>query len=115
MRILVAALLVVLAVAGGFAVTAHKTVTLMVDGAPMTVTTMKSRVIDVMTENGYDVDERDDLFPAGDERVQDAETIVLRRSKPLEISFDGRDTQQVWTTAATVDEALDQLAMSDTA
>lgn len=109
------ALLVVLAVAGGFAVTAHKTVTLTVDGAPMTVTTMKSRVIDVVTENGFDVGDRDDLFPAGDQRVQDAETIVLRRSKPLEISFDGRDTQEVWTTATTVDEALAQLAMSDTA
>ena len=115
LRFLVAALLVVLAVAGGFAVTAHKTVTLTVDGVPMTVTTMKSRVIDVVTENGYSVGERDDLFPAGDERVSNAEAIVLRRSKPLEISFDGQDTKQVWTTATTVDEALAQLAMTDTA
>ena len=115
LRILVAALLVVLAVAGGFAVTAHKTVTLTVDGAPMTVSTMKSRVIDVVTENGFSVSERDDLFPAADQRVQDAENIVLRRSKPLEITFDGQDTKQVWTTASTVDEALAQLAMTDTA
>jgi uncharacterized protein YabE (DUF348 family) len=115
LRILVAALLVVLAVAGGFAVTAHKTVTLTVDGAPMTVSTMKSRVIDVVAENGFAVGERDDLFPAADHRVQDAENIVLRRSKPLEISFDGQDTKQVWTTASTVDEALAQLAMTDTA
>lgn len=104
-----------LAVAGGFAVTAHKTVTLTVDGAQMTVSTMKTRVIDVVTENGFDVDERDDLFPAGDQRVQNAENIVLRRSKPLEITFDGQDTKQVWTTASTVDEALAQLAMTDTA
>ena len=115
LRSLVAALLVVLAVAGGFAVMAHKTVTLTVDGVPMTVTTMKSRVIDVVTENGYTVGDRDDLFPAADEQVSNSEAIVLRRSKPLEISFDGQDTKQVWTTATTVDEALAQLAMTDTA
>jgi uncharacterized protein YabE (DUF348 family) len=115
LRILVAALLVSLIFAGAFAVTAHKTVTLRVDGAPMTVTTMKTRVIDVVAENGFDVDDRDDLFPAADQPVQDAETITLRRSKPLQISLDGRDTKQVWTTASTVDEALAQLAMTDTA
>lgn len=81
----------------------------------MTVTTMKSRVIDVVSENGFDVDERDDLFPAADQPVHDADTIVLRRSKPLEISLDGQDTKQMWTTASTVDEALAQLAMTDTA
>ena len=47
--------------------------------------------------------------------VHDAENIVLRRSRPLQISLDGQDTKQVWTTASTVDEALAQLAMTDTA
>jgi uncharacterized protein YabE (DUF348 family) len=76
---------------------------------------MKSRVIDVVTENGFDVDDRDDLYPAADQPVGDSEKIVLRRSRPLQISLDGRDAQQVWTTASTVDEALAQLAMTDTA
>ena len=48
-------------------------------------------------------------------QVHNADKIVLRRSRPLEISLDGRDTKQVWTTASTVDEALAQLAMTDTA
>jgi resuscitation-promoting factor RpfB len=115
LRILVAALLITLTFAGGVAVAAQKTVTLNIDGAPMTVTTMKSRVIDVVRENGYSVDDRDDLFPAADQHVQNAQTITLRRSRPLEISLDGRDSKQVWTTASTVDEALSQLAMTDTA
>ena len=115
LRSVVVALLVALAGAGGYAVAAHKTVTLEVDGSPMTVTTMKSRVIDVVTENGFDVDDRDDLYPAADQPVGDSEKIVLRRSRPLQISLDGRDAQQVWTTASTVDEALAQLAMTDTA
>ena len=75
-------MLLALTFAGGFAVAAHKTVTLTVDGTEMTVATMKSRVIDVVTENGYDVGDRDDLYPAGDQPVHQSDTIVLRRSRP---------------------------------
>jgi uncharacterized protein YabE (DUF348 family) len=115
LRLVVGALLLVLAFAGGYAVSASKTVTLTVDGTAMRVTTMKSRVIDIVQENGFSVDARDDLFPARDDAVHDADSIVLRRSRPLEISLDGHDTKKVWTTASTVDEALAQLAMTDTA
>jgi len=115
LRLLVAGLLVVLAFAGCYAVADYKTVTLSVDGTAMTVTTMKSRVVDIIRENGFSVSDRDDLYPAAGERVPDAANIVLRRSRPLQISLDGRDTKQVWTTASTVDEALAQLSMTDTA
>ena len=115
LRLVVGAMLLALTFAGGYAVTAHKTVTLTVDGAPMTVPTMKSRVIDVVEENGFDVGERDDLYPAADQPVHQSDTIVLRRSRPLQISLDGQDSRQVWTTASTVDEALAQLAMTDKA
>ena len=89
--------------------------TLEVDGAQMKVTTMKSRVLDIVQESGFSVADRDDLFPAGDQTVRDAQTIVLRRGRPLQISLDGRVTEQQWTTAATVDGALAQLKMTDTA
>jgi uncharacterized protein YabE (DUF348 family) len=115
LRLLVAGLLLVLAFAGCFAVADYKTVTLNVDGTAMTVTTMKSRVIDIIEENGFGVSDRDDLYPAAGERVPNAANIVLRRSRPLQISLDGQNTKQVWTTASTVDEALAQLAMTDTA
>jgi uncharacterized protein YabE (DUF348 family) len=115
LRILVGALLVVLGMAGGYAVAAQKTVMLNVDGAAMTVTTMKSRVIDVIKENGFDVNAQDDLYPAGNESVREADKIVLRRSRPLQISLDGAAAKKMWTTASTVDEALAQLAMTDTA
>ncbi|OBC05409.1 Resuscitation-promoting factor RpfB [Mycobacterium sp. 852013-50091_SCH5140682] len=115
LRGVVGAALVTLTAAGGFAVSAHKTVTLNVDGTAMTVTTMKSRVIDVVKENGFDVGDRDDLYPAANQPVQDAGSIVLHRSRPLEVSLDGQTSQQVWTTASTVDEALAQLQMTDTA
>ena len=115
LRLLVTGFLLVLAFAGAFAVADYKTVTLSVDGTAMTVTTMKSRVIDIIEENGFNVSERDDLYPAAGERVPNAANIVLRRSRPLQISLDGQNTKQVWTTASTVDEALAQLSMTDTA
>ena len=115
LRALVGALLLVLAGAGSYAVSVHKTVTLDVDGSPMTVSTMKSRVIDVVAENGFTVGERDDLYPSGEEAVHQADTIVLRRSRPLQVSMDGEQGRQVWTTASTVDEALQQLSMSEAA
>lgn len=115
LRALVFVTLLALTFAGGFAVAAHKTVTLTVDGTEMTVATMKSHVIDVVTENGYDVGDRDDLYPAGDQPVHQSDAIVLRRSRPLQISLDGQNSREVWTTASTVDEALTQLSMTDKA
>ncbi|EID16212.1 resuscitation-promoting factor [Mycolicibacterium phlei] len=115
LRLLVGATLLALIVAGGYAVSAHKTVTLTVDGTTVTVATMKSRVIDIVSENGFAVGERDDLFPAADQTVGQDGTIVLRRSRPLQVSLDGQDSREVWTTASTVDEALQQLQMADTA
>ncbi len=115
LRVIVAAILLALVFAGGTAVAAHKTVTLTVDGASMTVSTMKTRVIDVVNENGFEVGDRDDLYPAADAPIQQSEAIVLRRSRPLAISTDGGGTEQVWTTASTVQEALAQLQMHDKA
>jgi len=113
LRLLVGAMLLALTFAGGYAVAAHKTVKLTVDGSEMTVATMKPRVIDVVKENGFDVGDRDDLYPAANETVHQSDSIVLRRSRPLQISLDGENSRQVWTTASTVDEALAQLRMSD--
>jgi len=115
LRLLVGATLLALTFAGGYAVAAHKTVSLTVDGAQTTVATMKSRVIDVVKENGFDVGDRDDLYPAANEPVHQSDSIVLRRSRPLQISLDGEDSRQVWTTASTVQEALSQLQMTDKA
>lgn len=120
LRLTLGALLLTLGAGGAIAIDSHKTVTLDVDGTAMTVTTMKSRVSDIVAENGFAVSERDDLQPAADRRVGDAATIVLHRSRPLEVSLDGREPARMWTTASTVRAALDQLsstapAMADAA
>ena len=114
-RALVGAFLLALTCAGGYAVAAHKTVTLVVDGSPMTMSTMKSRVIDVVRDNSFSVGDHDDLCPAADQPIHQSDTIVLRRGRPLQVSVDGQQSRQVWTTALTVDDALRQLSMSDAA
>ncbi|WP_139360667.1 resuscitation-promoting factor [Mycobacterium sp. D16R24] len=115
LRALVAALLVVIGAGGGYAIAAHKTLTLNVDGNAMTVTTVKSQVSEVLADYGYALSDRDDVAPAKHDSVSDGDTIVLKRSRPLDISVDGQGTQQVWTTANTVNDALSQLSMTDTA
>lgn len=115
LRLTIGALLLTLGAGGAIALDSHKTVTLDVDGTAMTVTTMKSRVADIVEENGFAVGERDDLQPAADRHVGDAATIVLHRSRPLQVSLDGRQPAQMWTTASTVGAALHQLSMADAA
>ena len=114
LRGITGAALLTLGLAGGYAVAAHKTVTLTVDGTSTTVTTMRSTVADIISENGFTLGERDDLtvdqhVATADATVGDHGTIELRRSRPVQISLDGRVTEQQWTTAATVDGALAQL------
>ena len=105
-RVLVGAVLLALTFAGGYCVAVHKNVTLSVDGLPKTVSTMKSRVFDVVRENGFAVGDHDELYPPANQPVHQSDTIVLRRGRPLQVSIDGQQSKQVWTTATTVDEAL---------
>ena len=114
-RALLGAFLVAVTCAGGYAVAAHKTVTLVVDGSPMMMSTMRSRVIDVVRDNGYAVGDHDDLYPAANQPIHQSDTIVLRRGRPLQVSVDGQQSRQVWTTALTVGDALKRLSMSDAA
>lgn len=115
LRGVLVALLLALTASGGLALTSRKTVTLDIDGNPVTVATMKSRVGDIVAENGLQLGERDEVVPAAGQSVRDAQTIVVRRSRPLQLSLDGQQPRQVWTTAATVGEALAQLKLTDTA
>lgn len=114
-RALAGAFMLTLAFGGSCAVAMHKTVTLSVDGSPMTVSTMRVRVGDVVRDNGFAVGDHDDLYPAAGDRPRESDTIVLRRGRPLQVSVDGQPGRQLWTTAPTVDDALKQLSMGEVA
>jgi len=115
LRVLLAVSFVALSGGGFAALASHKTITLAVDGTTTTVTTMRSRVAAIVAENGLTVGDRDEVSPAADDTVADSGTIVLRRSRPLQVTLDGRRPEEVWTTAVTVDQALAQLKMGEVA
>ncbi|MCV7015126.1 transglycosylase family protein [Mycolicibacterium madagascariense] len=112
-RAILGAVVAATMVGGAYTVARHATVTLVVDGSAVTVSTLDSTVADVLRDNGIRAGDRDELRPAADRPVRDAETIVLRRARPLQLSIDGGPATRVWTTATTVGEALAQLSLGD--
>ncbi|QNG17871.1 DUF348 domain-containing protein [Rhodococcus triatomae] len=108
---IVAALLATLIVGAATAVARHKTVTLDVDGELISLSTMTSTVGSAFADAGYPIGERDAVAPAENASLSDGDTIVLRRAKEVVLTVDGRP-QTVWTTATTVDEALEQLELA---
>jgi uncharacterized protein YabE (DUF348 family) len=50
--------------------------------------------------------------PALDEPVEDGDRVAVRRARPLDLVVDG-EPRQVWVTAASVDEALDQVGLRE--
>ncbi len=91
----------------GFAA-AQKSVTLLVDGQSRSVDTYAATVGEVLAEEGVAADRHDVVLPAVDEELTDGDTVVLNRARPLQLTVDGVD-REVYVTALSVDEALEQL------
>jgi uncharacterized protein YabE (DUF348 family) len=62
----------------------------------------------VLDDENIAVGQHDTLAPGRDARVSDGAEIVLRRGRLVTLTVDGT-TRQVWTTALTVQEALEQI------
>ena len=85
-----------------------KSVTLTVDGEARAVKTYASTVGGVLDDQNITVGNHDTLAPGRDARISDGAEIVLRRGRLITLTVDGQ-TRQVWTTATTVQDALDQI------
>ena len=109
----VAAAVLTAAVAGGIAYEATgKTATLVVDGKSRTVDFRGDTAADVLAAAGLEAGERDQLVPAAGSAVEDGDEVALRRARELELVVDGTP-KTVWVTAASVDEALDQVGLGE--
>ncbi|WP_433610848.1 transglycosylase family protein [Prescottella agglutinans] len=106
-----AATLATLTVGGGTAIAQHKTVTVDVDGDLIQVGTMSSNVSGALAAAGYSVGEHDAVAPAVNSDLHDGDTVVLRRGREVALTVDGQQ-RSVWTTALTVDEALNQFRLA---
>ena len=91
----------------GFAA-AQKSVTLLVDGQTRSVSTYAATVGEVLADEGVPVGEHDVVLPAVEDTLADGGTVVLNRARPLELTVDGV-RREVYVTALSVDEALQQL------
>ena len=109
-----AALVCVLAVAGGTVAVMNKTVTISVDGVSQQVSTLSGSVDGALDAAGLTVAEHDTLAPAADSEITDGSQIVLERGRLLTLTIDGQ-TKQVWTTATTVEDALAELGQDPAA
>ena len=89
------------------------TVQLSVDGQTREVDFRGETVADVLEAAGLEAGERDVLVPSAGTEVSDGDRIALRRARQLTLVVDGQE-RTVWVTAASVDEALDQLDLRGT-
>ncbi|CAN5250655.1 hypothetical protein BH24ACT10_BH24ACT10_14040 [soil metagenome] len=109
---MVAVLLTAL-LAGGVAwSTTGKTVLLSVDGQTQEVELRGSTVAEVLTAAGLQAGERDVVVPAVGTEVRDGDRVALRRARQVTLVVDGEE-REVWVTATSVDEALDQIGLRD--
>ncbi len=99
--------------ASGFAWSATgKTAVLTVDGQSREVDFRGGTVADVLEAAGLSAGEHDLLVPAVGSAVDDGATVALRRGRQLELVVDGRP-RTVWVTAASVEEALQQVGLRE--
>lgn len=89
-----------------------KTALLSVDGQAQEVDFRGGTVEDVLAAAGLEVGERDLLVPSAGSDVEDGDRVAIRRARQITLVVDGEE-REVWVTATSVDEALDQIGLRD--
>jgi uncharacterized protein YabE (DUF348 family) len=112
MRRLLPQALVVAFLAGGTTafVAKDKAIELSVDGKPRTLHTFADDVTELLAEEGVSVGAHDVVAPAPGEPLTSGDEVVVRYGRPVRLTLDGH-RREVWTTARTVDGALEQLGV----
>ena len=87
-----------------------KSVTLSVDGKTSTVHAFGSTVGDILSKQDIRVGSHDVVVPAPGAPVSDGQKVVVRYGRKLTVTIDGT-TREYWTTATTVDAALQELGI----
>jgi resuscitation-promoting factor RpfB len=102
--------LVLLGLVGGSVAyyAAQKSLMLTVDGQAREVSTYADTVGEVLEEEGLETQSHDVVLPDAEATVADGDSVVVNRARPLQLTVDGVESE-VYVTALSVDEALDQL------
>ncbi|WJV48197.1 resuscitation-promoting factor [Streptomyces flavofungini] len=112
LRRLVPQALVVAFLAGGTSafVANDKAVQLTVDGKARTLHTFADDVGELLADEGVDVGAHDIVAPPTTTALASGDEIAVRYGRPVQLTLDGH-RREVWTTARTVDGALQQLGV----
>ena len=95
----------------GAVVTMNKPVTLEVNGQAEEIRTFGGTVGDILDSRDLDLDERDQIKPGADTKVDRDMTITVNTAKDVSLSVDGKETDE-WTNANTVGQALADLGVN---
>ncbi|WP_343243878.1 ubiquitin-like domain-containing protein [Streptomyces sp. SID13726] len=112
MRRLLPQALVVAFLAGGTSafVAKDKAIELTVDGTPRTLHTFADDVTELLAQEGVAVGSHDVIAPAPGERLSSGDEVAVHYGRPVRLTLDGQ-RREVWTTARTVEGALEQLGV----
>lgn len=110
--VLVAAILVALGGAATAFATMDKTIRLDVDGHHLTVRTFASDVAGVLRKANLTLGRHDTVAPDPSAPVRDGSEVIVRHGRLLRLMLDGQP-RDVWVTALSVNDALDQLGLAD--
>ncbi|MES4886823.1 ubiquitin-like domain-containing protein [Streptomyces sp. NPDC096012] len=104
--------LVVAFLAGGTTafVAEDKAIELSVDGRERTLHTFADDVSELLAEEGVRVGEHDMIAPAPGAALASGDEVAVRYGRPVRLTLDGR-RQELWTTARTVEGALDEIGV----
>ena len=89
-------------------VEADKTVLLSVDGQTREVQTFAGSVSGLLEQEGIEVDSKDTVAPDPSTELTEGQKVAVRNGRLVSVTVDG-EAREVWTTATTVDEALEGL------
>jgi uncharacterized protein YabE (DUF348 family) len=110
--VLLTALLASLAAATTAFAVMDKTVKLEVDGQRTAVRTFAGDVRGVLRKAGLEIGMHDTVAPDLTAPVRDGSRVIVRHGRLLHLVLDGQP-REVWVTALSVNDALDQLGLTD--
>mgnify|MGYP002682689728 CR=1 FL=1 len=99
-----------IALAGFGAARLDKSIDLNVDGQLTSMHVFGSTVGDALAKSGVTVGEHDLVSPAADQAIEDGSQVVVRYGRKVTVTVDGATTDY-WTTATTVDQAMNELGI----
>lgn len=92
--------------------TMDKTIRLDIDGYRTTVRTFSDDVAGALRKAGVELGAHDTVAPDLSAPLRDGSQVIVRRGRLLQLTVDG-EPREVWVTALTVEDALDQLGLTD--